>query len=484
MLASIRKFSKTVFAKIFIAIIALPFLLWGMGDVFRSGKQNVLVEINDEKVNSDEFVNYLQKINLSDVEIKNINKTNLLDDILTNYISEKIIEIEYKKKGIQITDEALKEIIVSDKEFKKDDRFSRTKYQKFLLKNNYSAPTYERYLKNIEQKGQLLNYYSGGIKLPNFMIEDLYKTENKSMTIEYINLNEIYSKKINSEEEINKFYNENKKFFNDKFVSFKYLKLDPRFLTGKEDIDESFFKKLDEIENDILDGKSLNQIIDNSEKHTKTVKLINSRGSNQDGIKNDEIDKDLLTKIFLIKQNNSPKFINLNNNYYIAEIFENKDIALSLKDKELKNTINLQLSIRNKIEENTKLSEKINNKKFVNNDMVNLSKNNNVQIQSYKINGMNDEKKFNKKLLKKIYEHNKGEIFLLNDTLLDNNFIVRIVSEKIPSINKGSEDLINFSNNANGRYIAKIYKSYDKYINQNYKIDLNQKVLERLKNSF
>ena len=44
MLGSIRKFSKSFLAKIFIAIIALPFLMWGMGDVFRSGKQNVLVE--------------------------------------------------------------------------------------------------------------------------------------------------------------------------------------------------------------------------------------------------------------------------------------------------------------------------------------------------------------------------------------------------------------------------------------------------------
>ena len=37
---------------------------------------------------------------------------------------------------------------------------------------------------------------------------------------------------------------------------------------------------------------------------------------------------------------------------------------------------------------------------------------------------------------------------------------------------------------ANAEYISKIYKSYDKYINANYEIEINQKVLERLKNSF
>ena len=52
MLGSIRKFSKSFLAKIFIAIIALPFILWGMGDVFTSGKQNVIAEINNEKISS------------------------------------------------------------------------------------------------------------------------------------------------------------------------------------------------------------------------------------------------------------------------------------------------------------------------------------------------------------------------------------------------------------------------------------------------
>ena len=62
MLASIRKFSKSFIAKIFIAIIALPFIMWGMGDVFRSGNQNTLVEINKKKINTDEFVTYLRNL--------------------------------------------------------------------------------------------------------------------------------------------------------------------------------------------------------------------------------------------------------------------------------------------------------------------------------------------------------------------------------------------------------------------------------------
>ena len=52
MLSSIRKFSKTFTAKIFVAIIALPFIFWGMGPLFVSGTKNVLLEINDNKTNA------------------------------------------------------------------------------------------------------------------------------------------------------------------------------------------------------------------------------------------------------------------------------------------------------------------------------------------------------------------------------------------------------------------------------------------------
>ena len=217
MLASIRKFSKSIFAKIFIAIIALPFVMWGMGDVFRSGKQNILVEINDEKISSKEFVSFVQNISLSKKEFENIGKDKILNDILTNFISEKIIDLERQKKRLRLSDTAIKTMLVNDKAFLKDEKFSRVKYEKFLLTNGYSAVTYEENLKNVELKGQLLNYYSGGIRLPNFIIEDLYKKENLIKEIEYLNLDEIYNKKIISDKEIKDFYEKNKKFFEEKF---------------------------------------------------------------------------------------------------------------------------------------------------------------------------------------------------------------------------------------------------------------------------
>ena len=301
MFGSIRKFSKSFLAKIFIAIIALPFLLWGMGDVFRSGKQNVLVEINDEKISSKEFVAYIQKIKLSKNEIERVGKSKIFDDILTNYISEKIIRIEGEKKGIQLTDVALKKILTETRNFQKDNKFSRIKYEKFLLENGYTAATYERYIKNIELKGQLLKYYSGGIKLPEFIIDELFIKENQIKNLEYINLSEIYKNKIIDENEIKKTYEENKDFFKERFISFRFLELKPEILTKQKELDELYYEELDKIENNLLDGNSFDSVVSGNELNIKKVDLINARSKKVDGSDIKNVNKDFLQKIFQIK---------------------------------------------------------------------------------------------------------------------------------------------------------------------------------------
>ena len=61
MLNSIRNFSKTIPAKIFLFIVAIPFIFWGMGDVFRGGSQNVIATVDSEKNSTQEFLKYINQ---------------------------------------------------------------------------------------------------------------------------------------------------------------------------------------------------------------------------------------------------------------------------------------------------------------------------------------------------------------------------------------------------------------------------------------
>ena len=81
MSTSIGKLSKSFFIKLLVGIIILPFVFWGMGDVFSGGNQNVIETIDSKKLNTQEFVNYLNRLNLNEEQIKNLPKTDFLTAI-------------------------------------------------------------------------------------------------------------------------------------------------------------------------------------------------------------------------------------------------------------------------------------------------------------------------------------------------------------------------------------------------------------------
>ena len=59
MISSLRNFAKTKLAGVFVGIIILPFVFWGMGGMFSSGNTNNVVKINDKSISTEEFIDYL-----------------------------------------------------------------------------------------------------------------------------------------------------------------------------------------------------------------------------------------------------------------------------------------------------------------------------------------------------------------------------------------------------------------------------------------
>ena len=103
------------------------------------------------------------------------------------------MEIEIEKLGISINDNALRDIIKNDKLFYKDDKFSRTEYEKFLLKSGISAPIFEANIVEQEKRRQFLSLLSGGIVIPDEIVNKEFRKENQIKTIKYIDLEKYHS---------------------------------------------------------------------------------------------------------------------------------------------------------------------------------------------------------------------------------------------------------------------------------------------------
>ena len=187
MLGPIRKFSTSIFAKVFLFIVAIPFVFWGMGDLFRGGNQNTIAQIGDEKLSAQEFIDYINSRNINQA----INE-NLIDQMLTTFIGEKIINLEVDKLGIKLSDQSLGQIIKNDKNFLRDNKFSRVEYEKFLVKNKISAVGYEKFISNQNKKMQLFDFIGGGIAPSFFMVNSTFDKINQERNIQIINLNDVF----------------------------------------------------------------------------------------------------------------------------------------------------------------------------------------------------------------------------------------------------------------------------------------------------
>ena len=101
--------SKNILIKALILVIIAVFALWGIGDMFSGGKNNVIAEISGKNIYTQEFADELrQEMQIQNISNgKDILKNNLHTKVLNNIISDKIIELYASEEGIIINDIAL-----------------------------------------------------------------------------------------------------------------------------------------------------------------------------------------------------------------------------------------------------------------------------------------------------------------------------------------------------------------------------------------
>ena len=483
MLTSIKKTTKSFLAKILIAIIILPFLFWGMGDVFRTGNQNVLVTIDSEKVSAQNFVEYVNRLNLSEQQRNNLAKTDLLNKILSDYVGKKIIALEIISQGVHLNDQSLRRIITTDETFKKNNKFSRIEYEKFLLESGIGAPVFEQNIAAQEKKRQFLTFLSEGVSLPDFLIEQEYANENQIKKIQYLELDSLYKNYLIPREEIKKTYDSNKKLFTQDFKEINYVELIPNNLIGQKEYNESYYKKIDEIENAILDGSKMNDFIKEFDLSLVVLKEVNKLKKNKSGKEITKIDSELFIKIFSPKVLKKPELININNKYYLSEVLNIEKTARTLEDKEIKEAIVSQLKTKHIIEENTKIIKDMSEGIFNNEQFQKFSKENNLEIKKIVIKDIKNNTIFNSGMIKEIFKINDGSFQLITDSLLTKNYIIFAEkTEKLP-FNKSIKDYEQYKAKAKFSLANQIYSTFDGTINSKYDVKINEKVLSRIKNT-
>ena len=484
MATSIGKVSKSFFVKLLVGIIILPFVFWGMGDVFRGGNQNVIATIDSKKVSTQEFVNYVNRLNLTEAQIKNLPKTDLIDQILTEYVGRKVMALEIEELDIEISDNALRNIIKNDKLFLKDGKFSRTEYEKFLLKSGITAPAFEANIIKQESRRQLLSSLAGGIVVPDNLVKKIFKKENQIKTIKYIDLEKYHLSKKPSQKELKDLYDRNKKIFVEEFKSINYVEITPQAITASAEYSETFFKQLDIIENKILDGQSFDESVKENNLKIIVINKIDRNKQDQNKKKIENLSDNLFKKIYFIKNEKEPEIIKINNKYYLAVIKSITKNNKPMSDPEVLEALNTQLIFKNKIDNNTSIIKDISLGGFDSTKIKKFSNENNLELKDYIISDLKQNEIFTEGIIKRIFLTKDNQVDLITNSTLTKNFLILAVSTKYKKIEKSSNEFERYEAKARLDLINKVYQAFDDQLNQKYKVELNQKTIDRVKNSF
>ena len=471
MIGSFRNFAKTKFAGLLVFIMIIPFVFWGMGSMFSSGNTNNLAKVNDTNISTQEFIDYLNASGIPQQYIRENLENNIIQELLSGLISQTLLDLEIKDLNFIVSEKTLSKKIRLNKNFLDENgNFERIKYEKFLLENNQTAPGFELRLKKRELQKDLFDYMGAGTKSPTFLIKKLFEEENKKIDIEYLSLENLYSKKENiSDLDLNNFIKENEKELKIEYLDFDYAVLNPKNLVGLDEFNQAFFDKIDKIEIDISNEIEFKQIV--SDLNVNFINVKNFKFSD----KKKEIEK----KIFELK-NNKFDIFELKNNYVLYNINSIEQRSPDIKDNETRDEIVELIYQRDKFEYNSRLLKRINNKEFSDNEFFELGKNN---INSTRLNSIKDNKKFEINAVELLYSLPINSFTLINDEK-NNIYLAKVKKIEDLSVNLDDKKFKDYINKQNSNEKQNILKSYDLLLSNKYDIILNQKTIERVKNFF
>jgi len=462
---------KKIGGLLLILVIIIAFGFGGFGGGFNTGNQNNIVKINNTSISTKDFMNYLNQSGLSQQIIEeNIDK-DIIEELLSSLVSMRLLELEIKGLNLIMSEDVLIKKIKKNKNFQdKNGKFQRTIYEKFLLTNNTNAPIYEIKLKNNALQKELFTYISGGSISPKFLVNKYYKEKNRKLDINYINLNNFY-KKINefTEQEIKIFLDENSNKLKQDYIDFSYAVITPKNLTGSEEFNQAFFDKIDDIENKISKNIDFNTIIKELE-IKPTVKKDYLNLENKETIEN-KIYNSRKDKIEILEDKGSYIF------YQIDKI--NTKLPNLQNDKFKKQITNL-LFQKEKYEFNKDILNQIDNKKF---NQTSFDKLAIAGVEKIKLDSVKDNKKFEINSIQILYSLPLNAFTLISDGK-NNIFVAKIIKFEDQNISENSNQYNAITNEASAQNRNSILKSYDYLLNNKYKVVVNQKTLDRVKNYF
>ncbi len=233
MLMKIRDGASGIFAYIIVALLAIPFALWGIHEYLGGPADQNVAKVNGEEITKRLFdaqlqdqSRYLRSILGDSFDSLYSDENKLKENVLDTLIQNALLGEETRRAGYRISDSKLAERIQSVPQFQEAGRFNPVRYEQLLASQGRSPSEFEEQLRQEET----INQYQGSAVyssfLPSKYMQRYAALKQQKRNFDYLLLESDPSVISVSDDEIASYYQSNKQLFNSlERVKLEYLEV-------------------------------------------------------------------------------------------------------------------------------------------------------------------------------------------------------------------------------------------------------------------
>lgn len=256
MLDKFRSVAQTKAAQVILALVLIPFALFGIDSYLNQAGNNLsIAKVDGYKIALPEYNRAIENVrNRMMSEGKKVDPAmfdsfEFKESVVDGLITKQLINNDIKKSQFKITDQQLSQYIIGMPDFQKDGKFSQELYDKVLQNNQLNPKKFEESIRN----DLLIQQVRDGLQKltfipPNNLTETLKATsQQREVTVAEFKTKEYMAKANISEKDMQAFYDQNKSKFlapeqvKAEFVVFSLTSILPS-ITVSEDEVKAFYK--------------------------------------------------------------------------------------------------------------------------------------------------------------------------------------------------------------------------------------------------
>jgi peptidyl-prolyl cis-trans isomerase D len=253
MLEALRKHTQGWMAKIILALIVVPFALFGIDSYLnQAGGQVAVAKVDGQKISLQEYSNavenarnYLQsqgqKVDATLLESPAF-KQSVLDSIITRRLIEGAIQ-DYRFK---ISDEQLSQHILGKPEFQNNGKFSEDTYNQLLSQNKLTPAKFEQNIRKDMAVQQVREGLSSLVFMPQKVAEQalVSEFEQREVTVAEVKAMDFMNQVNVTPEQVQAYYNQHKtKFIAPAKVKLQFALLSAAGLVGQVSVTDEEVKQ-------------------------------------------------------------------------------------------------------------------------------------------------------------------------------------------------------------------------------------------------